>query len=243
MPPFPPALPALLSAPTLPRLSRHPLPSPQTLNARIYDGATTVPQGYGNAPFGPDSGTVAGIVLGSVAGFLLVLGAIYWCINLGQGPRMREEGSVGGGNTSIVSWRSRSRGPPRSHGHRRSRRSPRREKVEIRRQRSVPVQRAREVEDQIVVEEFGPTRRRSRSRPRSVSRGPRPPPPPQDSVLSEGDDMIVVEEERPEPRRSRGNSTRNSTRSRRTRSRDRRSAYREEVFVRDVSRTRSRSRM
>ncbi|KAI0457627.1 hypothetical protein F5B21DRAFT_501359 [Xylaria acuta] len=183
--------------PTHPPPLRYPTPtveSPGTLNARAYVGAQTVPQGYGNAPLGPDSGTVAGIVLGSVAGFLLLLALVYWCLNLGQGPRMREEGSVGGG-ASVVSWHSRPRGPPRRH-HRRSRHSPRREKVEIRRERVVPVQVGREREEQIVVEEF---RERSRSRPGSVSRGPPPP----DSVLSDGADMIIVEEDHPPPRRRR----------------------------------------
>ncbi|KAK5634552.1 hypothetical protein RRF57_010265 [Xylaria bambusicola] len=215
---------------SLPRL-RYPIPIhaiPETLRPRTLVGADTVPQGYGNAPAGPEPGTVAGIVLGSVAGFLLLLGLIYWCINLGQGPRMVEEGSVGGGSASVVSWHSRPRGPPRRH-HRRSRHSPRHEKVEIRRERErervVPVR--VEHDDQIIVEEFR-SGSRSRSRPRTVSRGPPPP----RSVLSEGDDMIVVEEDHTPPRRRR-----DSMRSQRTRS-----PYREDVYIRDVSRHRSRSR-
>ncbi|KAI1304844.1 hypothetical protein F5Y03DRAFT_357314 [Xylaria venustula] len=216
--------------------SRYSIPlfnTPETLKPRLLVGADTVPQGYGNAPFGPDSGTVAGIVLGSVAGFLLLLAFIYWCINIGNGPRMLEEGSVGGAAASEVSWHSRPRGPPRRH-HRRSRHSPRREKIEIRRERVVPVQAQRD--EQIIVEEFGPrSRSRSRPRDRTVSRGP---PAPQ-SVLSEGDDMIIVEEDRTPPRRRR-----DSMRSQRTRrSDDRRSPYREDVYIRDVSRQRSRSRV
>ncbi|KAH8160073.1 hypothetical protein CIB48_g8171 [Xylaria polymorpha] len=170
MPPLSPAVTGAQRRPLLPT-PRYPTPtaeSPETLNVRAYVGAETVPQGYGNAPFGPDSGTVAGIVLGSVAGFLLFLALVYWCINIGQGPRMREEGSVGGATASVVSWHSRPRGPPRRH-HRRSRHSPRREKVEIRRERVVPVQVEREREDQIIVEEF---RSRSRSRPPSRESGP-----------------------------------------------------------------------
>ncbi|KAI1752601.1 hypothetical protein F4782DRAFT_500926 [Xylaria castorea] len=235
---MPPVSPALTGARRLSILPTHPSPlryssptveGPGVLNARAYVGAQTVPQGYGNAPFGPDSGTVAGIVLGSVAGFLLLLGLVYWCLNLGQGPRIREEGSVGGGTSSVVSWHSRPRGPPRKH-HRRSRHSPRHEKIEIRRERVVPVQVARERDEQIIVEEF---QDRSRSRPRSVSR-----PPPPDSVLSDGADMIIVEEDHPPPRRRR-----DSMRSQRTRrSDDRRGSYREDVYIRDVSRTRSRSR-
>ncbi|KAI1275348.1 hypothetical protein F5Y07DRAFT_370588 [Xylaria sp. FL0933] len=209
--------------------------SSESLKSRTLVGATTVPQGYGNAPFGPDSGTVVGITLGSVAGFLLLLAFIYWCINIGQGPRMLEEGSVGGATASVVSWHSRPRGPPRRH-HRRSRHSPRHEKIEIRRERErvVPVQVERD--EQIIVEEFGRPISRSRSRPRerSVSHGPPPP----RSVLSDGGDMIIVEEDRTPPRRRR-----DSMRSQRTgRGDDRRSPYREDVYVRDVSRQRSRSR-
>ncbi|KAI0529868.1 hypothetical protein GGR58DRAFT_281492 [Xylaria digitata] len=237
MPPLPPARDGAQPRSLLPQYSprlRNPIPifdGPGTHKPRALVGADTVPQGYGNAPFGPDSGTVAGIVLGSVAGFLLLLAFIYWCINIGQGPRMLEEGSVGGGTASVVSWRTRPRGPPRRH-HRRSRHSPRHEKIEIRRERTVPVHVERE--DQIIVEEFR-QRSRSRSRPRerSVSRGPPPP----RSVLSD-DDMIIVEEDRTPPRRRR-----DSMRSHRTRrSDDRRSPYREEVYIRDVSRQRSRSR-
>ncbi|TGJ83000.1 hypothetical protein E0Z10_g5765 [Xylaria hypoxylon] len=235
MPPLSPARdgapPRSLLPDHLPHL-RYPIPisdGPGIFKPRALVGADTVPQGYGNAPFGPDSGVVAGIVLGSVAGFLLLLAFIYWCINIGQGPRMLEEGSVGGGTSSVVSWHTRQRGPPRRH-HRRSRHSPRREKIEIRRERTVPVQVERE--EQIIVEEFRP-RSRSRSRPRERS-GPLPP----RSVLSD-DDMIVVEEDRTPPR-----IRRDSMRSHRTRrSDDRRSPYREEVYIRDVSRQRSRSRV
>ncbi|KAI1175361.1 hypothetical protein F4777DRAFT_579031 [Nemania sp. FL0916] len=218
--------PRLLLPPHAPRL-RWPIPIsevPAALRPRALVGATTVPQGYGNAPFGPDSGTVVGIVLGSVAGFLLLLAFIYWCLSFGQGPRIIE-GSIGGGTASVVSWRSRPRGPPRKH-HRRSRQSGRREKVvELRRER-IPIPRV-EREDQIIVEEFGSTPR-SRSRPRSISRGP----PLRRSVLNDGDDMIVVEEDPPSPRR-------NSMRSQRTR----RGSFREDVYVRDVSRRRSGSRV
>ncbi|KAI1115357.1 hypothetical protein F5Y14DRAFT_134558 [Nemania sp. NC0429] len=211
---------------------RHPTPIFEgiaTLRPRALVGANTVPQGYGNAPFGPNPGTVVGIVLGSVAGFLLLLALFYWCINLGQGPRMLEEGSVGG--TSMVSWR-RASGPPRKHA-RHSKRASRREKIEIRRERPVPVRVERE--DQIVVEEFqSRSRSRSRSRPRVSTQRP----PPQRSVLSDGEDMIVVEEDPPSPRRRR-----DSMRSQRTRrSDDRRGSFREEVYIRDVSRPRSRSR-
>ncbi|KAI1190441.1 hypothetical protein F5B17DRAFT_427452 [Nemania serpens] len=229
MPPLPPPR---IVAPWRPLLPTHPTPprsrprysipifkSLETLRSRALVGADTVPQGYGNAPFGPDPGTVVGIVLGSVAGFVLLLAFIYWCINIGQGPRMLEEGSVGGGTASVVSWR-RSRGPPRKHA-RHSKHAGRREKIEIRRSRPVPV--VVEQQDQIIVEEFqSGSRSRSRSRPRISTQ--RPPP----QRRSDGDDMIVVEEEPPSPRRRR-----DSMRSQRTRrSDDRRGSFREEVYIR-----------
>ncbi|KAI1201643.1 hypothetical protein F5X97DRAFT_289173 [Nemania serpens] len=239
---MPPLSPTRTIAPWRPLPATHPTwPRPrysipifarlESLRSRALVDADTVPQGYGNAPFGPSPGTVVGIVLGSVAGFVLLLAFIYWCINIGQGPRMLEEGSVGGGTASVVSWR-RASGPPRKHA-RHSKRASRREKIEIRRERPVPVR--VEEQDQIIVEEFqSRSRSRSRSRPRVSAQRP----PPRRSVVSDGDDMIVVEEEPPSPRRRR-----DSMRSQRTRrSDDRRGSFREEVYIRDASRPRSRSR-
>ncbi|KAI1327144.1 hypothetical protein F5Y16DRAFT_372774 [Xylariaceae sp. FL0255] len=202
---------------------------------------TTVPQIYGNHPNGPDPGTVVGITLGSVFGFLFLLGIIYWCLNLGQGPRVIEEGSVGGGggSSSVVSRHSR----PRPHHNKRRRRSKRRETVEIRREttrRPVNVDR----EEQIVVEEYGSRGPAPRSRSRSMAgRRESPLPPrmvPMSDTTGESDHEIVVEEEQSTPPRRR----RDSMRSQRTRrSEDRRSAvYRDDVYVRDVSRRRSSSR-
>ncbi|KAI1165085.1 hypothetical protein F5B18DRAFT_612662 [Nemania serpens] len=240
MPPLPPTR---IIAPRRPLLPTHPTqPRPrqrdsipvfkslETLRSRALVDADTVPQGYGNAPFGPSPGTVVGIVLGSVAGFVLLLAFFYWCVSIGQGPRMLEEGSVGG--ASVVSWRRPPRGPPRKHA-RRSKHASRQEKIEIRRERPVPIR--VEEHDQIIVEEFqSGSRSRSRSRPRVSTQRP----PPQRSVVSDGDDMIVVEEEPPSPRRRR-----DSMRSQRTRrSDDRRGSFRDEIYVRDVSRPRSRSR-
>ncbi|KAI0100610.1 hypothetical protein GGR51DRAFT_531860 [Nemania sp. FL0031] len=216
MPPLPP--PSNVARDSLRRFIPR-FETPGALRPRTLVGAITVPQGYGNAPFGPDSGTVAGIVLGSVAGFLLFLALIYWCVSIGQGPRMREEGSVVGPTSSVISWTSRPRGPPRKHA-RRSKRASRREKVEIRRERVVPVR--VEHGDQIIVEEF---QSGSHSRPRSVSRSPPRRP------RGDDDDRIIVEEEPPSPRRRR-----DSMRS------HRRGSIREDVYMRDVSRQRSRSR-
>ncbi|KAI3331520.1 hypothetical protein HD806DRAFT_477573 [Xylariaceae sp. AK1471] len=228
MPPLPPPH---RGAPPRPLFPISISESLHTLNRRLLVGADTVPQGYGNAPFGPDAGTVVGITLGSVGGFLLLLGIIYWCMNLGQGPRMVETGSVGGGNSSVVSRHSRARGHPHRH-HRRSKR----ETVEIRRERAVPVTVEREEHDQIIVEEYRPGSR-GVSRPPPPPRTPPPRTPPPRAVYSDEDEIIVIQD--PEPPRRR----RDSVRSHRTRrSDDRRSSYRDEIYVRDLSRQRSRSR-
>ncbi|GAP82471.1 hypothetical protein SAMD00023353_0100210 [Rosellinia necatrix] len=229
-----------------PRLPRYRIPtlgsgSVGALEPRAYDDATTVPEGYGHTPFGPGPGTVAGIVLGSVAGFLLVLALVYWFVSLGQGPR-REEGSIvggGGGTESVVSWRTRPSGPPRKP-HRRSRHSARREKVEVRRTRPPPPTRVvLEREDEIVVEEY---RSRSRSRPRAARNASPSPPRPAGSVLSAGDDVIIVEEDHhspPPPRRRRDSERSHNTGL----TDDRRGTYRrEDIYARDASRRRSSSR-
>lgn len=237
MPPFLARAPNV--APSEPRLPiryphlRYSIPTSDgsgTLGSRAYEDAQTVPQGYGNAPFGPDSGTVAGIVLGSVAGFLLILALLYWFINIGQAPRTIEGASTIGGTESVVSWRRAPRGPPRRH-HRRSKHAGRREKIEIRRERAVPVR--VEHEDRIIVEEYQSRTPRSRSpsRTRSFSRGPPPP----RSVTSDGKDRIIVEEEDNTPPRRR-----ESVRSQRARrSNDRAGPYRDDYIRRDISRQRS----
>ncbi|KAI1402128.1 hypothetical protein F4819DRAFT_485906 [Hypoxylon fuscum] len=214
-----------------------PVPSTTTLTQKFHDFATrtlfprlatdvnTVPEGYGRTPSGPDPGAVVGIVLGSIAGFLLLLCIVYWCVQLGNptvGATL-EEGSVVGGNgsSSVVSYRSR----PRVHRHRHSRSSrtyssPHRrtkETIEVlRRDRSArgsPSPLPRHDPDQIIVlEEHNRSRStaRSRSRSRSVSR-PRPPPPP-----SSGGDEIVVMEEHTPPRRRDSRSYRRESRERRS---------------------------
>jgi hypothetical protein len=211
------------------------------LNPRIYEGST-VPQGYGNSPSGPDPGAVVGIVLGSVAGFLLIWGVIRWSINLGQ-KRVIEEGSVvmevgaaGAGpgpgtvetSSSVLSWHSRPRRHRRHSGSGGGRRK--REKYEIRRERvaPVPMPMMRETvdRDEIIVEEFG-------SRPPSRVRS-RPPPPrdlPRTPPHAVGDDEIVVLEEETPPQGRR----RDSIRSRSRMSAERRSVYRDDVYIRTVS--------
>ncbi|KAI1815475.1 hypothetical protein GGS20DRAFT_331724 [Poronia punctata] len=200
---------------------------PSALRPRIYEG-DTVPQGYGNSPSGPEPGVVAGIVLGSIAGFLLILLFVRWSLGLGH-ARIAEEGSVagigggGGGaetNSSVVSRHSRPRPHPRRHHRRRRSQKREREKYEIRRERAVPVMETIR-DEQIIVEEYRP-RSRTRSRPPP----PRTPPPPGRSVMSDEDEIVVLEEDEP-PRRRRREST------------DRRSMYRDDVYVRNASPPRS----
>ncbi|KAI0388778.1 hypothetical protein F5Y17DRAFT_451677 [Xylariaceae sp. FL0594] len=236
-----------------------PEPPAPFLKPRIYEGST-VPQGYGNSPTGPAPGTVAGIVVGAVAGFLLIWGVIRWSMKMGNNnPRTsREEGSLmtGAGrssrnapetvetNSSVLSWQAR---PKRQHQHRRHHSGSgggggrrKRERFEIRRERVAPVPRAVPVspppphhpddDDMIVVEEF-----RSRAPSRVRSRPPPPPRTPSPVMRDDGDEIVVLEEEEespPPPSRRRRDS---SMRSRSRVSAERRSVYRDDVYIRDVT--------
>ena len=105
-----------------------------------------IPTTYAGLNDGPAPGAVAGIVIGAVGGFLLVLWLIYTCFNMGGG----------GGGTEVVEEeiiRRRSRSPRRNRSHS--------ETIEITKSRSPP----RRERERIVVEE---TRR--------VSRPPEPEP-------------------------------------------------------------------
>ncbi|KAI0840916.1 hypothetical protein F5Y06DRAFT_294188 [Hypoxylon sp. FL0890] len=241
-------------------VSPSPLPSPttttfaqklhefasRTLLPRLATDVSTVPEGYGRYPNGPDPGTVVGIVLGSIAGFILLLWLIYWCVNLGGPPSDLEEGSVGNGSSSVVSYRSRPRAQ-RSHRHShrsRSDYSPHRrtkETIEITRRTgdirpSPSPARAPDLDQIVVMEEHD----RSRSRSRSVSR---PPPPP--------DDEIIVLEEHTPPRRRESRSYRRRSTERRSTERRSSGHYRDadpyrfaggDAPSRDMSRRRSNSR-
>ncbi len=162
------------------------------------DNTPTIPAYYGSLHSGPDPGTVAGIVLGSVAGFILLLWLIYTCINMGNPSLATNDTStvVTEGTASVyVQRRHRSR----SH-QRESRRLSRRgvgvvkETVELRRGGPVVVEEmvSSVGPDRVVVEE---TRRR-----RSVSAAR--PPPRRVAVESdytattgdEDDEVIVIEE-------------------------------------------------
>ena len=108
-----------------------------------------IPTTYSNLNDGPTPGTVVGIVLGSVFGFLLLLWLIYTCINMGDRVSYAEEevvvahdrrGSRSSRNSRSTPPRPRSRSPIRTESRveerviveeRRSARSPDDEIVEV----------------------------------------------------------------------------------------------------------------
>ncbi|KAK4227832.1 hypothetical protein QBC38DRAFT_476670 [Podospora fimiseda] len=175
------------------------IPTPVLLERQAPVQTSTIPSFYGALTSSPDPGAVAGITLGAVAGFCLVLYMIYFCINIGNNDSFTE------GSASVVtrkSYRSRSEAtsalPPRRHSHRHSR-GDREARVEITRTTSTHG-------PEVVMEEVDGRRERiiREERRRSVSRGG---PPPMmrvvgSSVGSSGrdDEVVVIEENSPSPR-------------------------------------------
>ena len=152
---------------------------------------STIPSTYGGNT-GYDPGTIVGITLGSVGGFIFLLYLLYACINLGN-PDVAE--SIG--TASVVTRKSRR--------HRHHHRSPRRETVEIRTRARGPIV----VEEAVRVPAEGVERIVVEERVRSVSRGGPPPP----RVVREEDDSedeVIVLEERTPPRRKRSPPRRSS---------------------------------
>jgi hypothetical protein len=157
---------------------------------------STIPAFYGALYSGPDPGTVVGIVLGSVGGFIVLLWLLYTCINIGNPA----DASSSVGTASVVTRKTRR--SSRHHHHRRSRGEA--ETVEIRTSSRAPAT--------VIVEEerdIGPERIVVEERRRSVSRGP-PPPMPAPRVVEDDDDEVVVIEEQSPPRRRRSRSKRGS---------------------------------
>ncbi|KAF3360026.1 Arf guanine nucleotide exchange factor SYT1 [Verticillium dahliae VDG1] len=135
---------------------------------------------------------VAGITLGAVAGFLLLVYVLYMCAN-GVGPSADYRSSTYGASTLSVRRRSRSR------AHRHQSRGPSRARV-------VATERVRVRESGVgapFVVDAEPVPMRERTR--SVSRAPPPP-----RVVDDEDDEVVVIEEHTPPRRSRRHSRRGS---------------------------------
>ncbi|KAG9236778.1 hypothetical protein BJ875DRAFT_203512 [Amylocarpus encephaloides] len=134
-----------------------------------------IPTTYGSINSGPPPGTVVGIVLGSVAGFLLILWLFYTCLNFGQ---------WGTSDTYIEETITRDGHRRKSHrGSQRSRRvsetvevrrshsavripSPRRETiiVEEHTERRAPSRRGSD--EVVVIEEHSPPRRKKSHRDR-----------------------------------------------------------------------------
>lgn len=169
----------------------------------------TVPGNYPDLNAGPDPGTVVGIVLGSVGGFLLLLWLVYTCLQIGG----RGDTVSSYGTESVVTRKSRRR-HSRHHHHR----SPRRETVEVRTSRVVPPP------ERVVVEES--VRRTSSQAPPPAPPPMHAPPPPRivtpRIVTDDEEDEVVVIEEHSPPRRHKSRSHR-----RRSSSARRESGFRE----------------
>ncbi|KAL8859495.1 MAG: hypothetical protein Q9178_003894 [Gyalolechia marmorata] len=137
-----------------------------------------IPTTYAGLNRGPTPGTVVGIVLGSVAGFLLILWLIYTCVNFNaaRGVSTYDE-------ETVVRRRSRS---PRS-----SRRSPSRHAPSRSRSRSEVIE---------VSRHRSPPRRETRRETVIMEERNRPPPPP----VEREDDIVEVIEEHSPVRRSSG---------------------------------------
>ncbi len=152
------------------------------LTRRQQNIPNLIPETYAGLNKGPPPGTVVGIVLGSVAGFLLILWIIYTCMNFAN-----TRGATTYDEETVVRRRSRSprssrRSPPRSPSrHAPSRSRSRSEVIEVSRHRSPP-------------------RRETRRETVILEERVRPPPPP----VERDDDIVEVIEEHSPPRRSSG---------------------------------------
>jgi hypothetical protein len=171
-------------------IRRQPSPYLTTYNALARrQSVAVIPSAY---PGYPDSGLppgeVAGIVLGSVAGFLLLILLIYYITNGGPAS-----GSIIGAEEIIVR-REPSRRSRKSHSHRSSRqevrqvvrsRSPRAQRITVEERTTIipgpPPPRPRSIDERIVDERIVEERRSSRG------------PPPIRRV--DGDDVVEVIEE------------------------------------------------
>jgi hypothetical protein len=146
---------------------------------------TIIPTTYGSINSGPSPGTIVGIVLGSVGGFLLLLWLLYTCLNFGT---ITSSDSSYTESVVVTDRRKSTHGSTRTRSRRPS------ETVEIRRERS-PIRRERSpirivrepVVERVIVEEARETRR--------------PPPPRDRSESMESDEVVVIEEHDPPPKR------------------------------------------
>jgi len=183
-----------------------------------------IPSTYGSLDSSPSPGVVVGIVLGSVAGFLLLLFLLYSALGfgpvvLGRGSADEEievSGMAGGvGARSVLSFRSNARSAAAGehkhhrHSHRRERRGRATEMFEVRTRERVVTGGGSVPRAPIVVD----------ARP-----GPGPPPPPGPAGArgpppprvvpthtdDEDDEVVVIEEHSPPPPSRRRESRRRS---------------------------------
>lgn len=157
---------------------------------------STIPSGYGSLRSGPDAGTVVGITLGSVGGFMLLMWIVWWCVNLGRPADMDTSSVTTTGSVLTGRLRRPDRGEHRrghSHGRRHHRRGSGGETIEVRTTRR-PFVVAEPGVREVLVEET--TRARGASRPSA-------PPPPRVVVEDDDDDEVVVIEDNTPPRRHR----------------------------------------
>ena len=183
------ALAALLPALHLPTRT---LPGAVTARQNnIVVTTSTVPAGYGAIASSPDPGTVVGITLGAVGGFVLVLYLVYVCMSFGAGPATGDTDASSAYAASVLTRRTRA---SRKHTHRHKKRTSRRHST---RATAIIVEAESPPRaERIVVEE--------RTARRSVSRPPVPPAPPRVVVDSDDDDdeVVVIEDASPSRRRS-----------------------------------------
>ncbi|KAI9788424.1 MAG: hypothetical protein M1835_002278 [Candelina submexicana] len=159
---------------------------------QVTSGYPVIPTGYSGLNAGPSPGTVVGIVLGSVAGFLIILWLLYAVFNRG-----------GGADIEATTYTTRERRRSRSRSRSRSPRPPPPRPMSVRHSppRPPPPQ---VVQERIIIDD------------RRAPPPPQPPPPVvQERIIideREPDEEIVeVIEENSPPRR--GHSHRNRTSS------------------------------
>jgi hypothetical protein len=167
------------------------IPRGANLLARQND-PSIIPSTYGSINSGPAPGTVVGIVLGSVGGFLLILWLIYTCLNFG---RLGETSSSYTESVHVAAARRQ------SHGSQRSRRT---ETVEIRRERS-PIRVVREEPIRVVREERREPERVERIIVEEERREVR-----RERSRGDSDEVVVIEEHSP-PRRQKSKKERRTS--------------------------------
>ncbi|MCJ1451554.1 hypothetical protein MMC28_001893 [Mycoblastus sanguinarius] len=169
-----------------------------------------IPATYTGIDSGPTSGTVVGIVFGSVAGFLLLLWLIYTCF-MGFGPTNVRSSIVEEEVTVRRRSRSPRRSPPRRAPSPPSSHSPSRHSVSHHSHHSASRHsRSEVIEVQSVRRERTPPRRESSRRETVIIEETRRPAPPREEPV---DDIVeVIEEHSPVQSIRRETSVRESTR-------------------------------